>query len=136
VSWQQIFDSIGYRWCEGCAVDFDHESGTVVAWADHDDVHWRKRRVTKAGIYKILRRIVWQTDTFEGLPAWRQIFLINHQVLAFARQARVRLPRKVFELDRARLRHELSGYTNEDIRRMTPSEQTDFRAARRWAARS
>ena len=133
MTWQGIFYVLGLRWCTGCTTYAEvHDRGMAI----DGTVHWRNRRVTRPGIYKLLRAIAWGQNELSGLPDWRQVYLLNHEVLELTKLVGVRLPREVFELDRAKLRYLLSKYTQRDRRRMTPSEQDDFRAALRWAARS
>lgn len=129
--WGQALAKLDLTWCPGC-VNQEHE-GTLVGRT----VHWRDRRVTRAGMYKMLRRIAVQQNTIlSRFPPWQRTYLINQDVLAMAREIGVRLPREVFEVDRAKLRHELSGFTVRDRQRWLPSERYDYKRAVRWAARS
>lgn len=130
MTWREIFDILDLEWCQGC--EADKHDGVVVGRT----IHWSTRRVTRPGIYKILRKIAWAQEHLDQFPTWRQIYLLNADVLLMCRELGIRLPRTVFDLDRARLRFALGEYTLADRRRMIPSEQTDFRAALRWAARS
>lgn len=135
--WVDIFDAIDVAWCfgqNGCREDHD-------GWVEQDPsgliIHWSDRRITRPSIHKALRKIAMAAHPEHGsLPAWRGLYLRNAEILTLARRAHLRLPRSVFDLDRARVRFLLSEHTQANRRRMTPSEQTDFRAALRWAARS
>lgn len=133
MTWDELLARLGIEWCPACHTYNElHDNGFYVGGM----MHWRDRRYTRPGAHKLLRKIVVGRDPMTGLPAWRRIYLTNSEVLDLAKRARIRLPRSVFDLDRARLRYALSEYTVADRRRMTPSEQRDFRAAVRWAARS
>lgn len=134
MTWAEVFERLGVTRCGGCPQFADyHRHGYMVG----NVMHWSDRRVTRPGLYKLLRKIAWGQNTIlQRFPLWQQVYLLNQEVLELAKRAGVRLPRPTFDLDRARLRFALSEYTAADQRRMTPSEQREFRAARRWAARS
>lgn len=134
MNWEKIFDALGLEWCGVCEIGTAvHHHGSLRGTT----IHWANRRFTRHGAHKALRAIVEGAHPdFYALPTWRCIYLINREILGLAKRAHVRPPKTVFDLDRARLRYALSEYTQADRRRMTPSEQTDFRAALRWAARS
>lgn len=132
LTWDGLFYLLDLEWCQDCPVYADKHEGGFLAL---NTFHWRKRRITKSGIYRVLKKIA-IVRIEPGLPKWRTIYGVNHDVAMMAASLNVRLPRGVSDPDRARLRYELSSITNEDMRRMTPSEQQDYRRARRWAARS
>ena len=133
-TWAEIFAALGIEWCPSCDRFRDyHEHGMLTTG---NVLHWRNRRMTQPGIYKLLRKVAWSRSGLSGMPLWRQIYLLNQTVLDLAKELGVRLPRKTFDLDRAKLRYALGEHTLADRRRMTPSEQSDFKAAIRWAARS
>lgn len=131
MSWRRIFERLDLTWCPACDLHV-HDHGALVGRT----IHWRDRRMSRPALYTVLRLIAVGQGYYDDFAPWRRTYLINRDVLAMAREIKTRLPRDVFELDRAKLRHELSGYTLADRRRMLPSEQHDFRAALRWAARS
>jgi len=133
-TWDAVFERLGLVWCKGCTGPYDHG---WYGYLGEGIVHWRDRRFTRPGLYKLLRKLTqFQNPSLDVFPTWRRLYLLNKEVLRLARDLGVRLPRSAFDLDRARLRLALSDYKLADRRRMTPSEQKDFRAALRWAARS
>lgn len=139
--WGSIFDAIGVAWCYGPACEngdrISHSNGFIERSPALPIVHWTDRRPVYVSIHKALRVLArgLRPDLI-ALPKWRYVFLVNREMATMARAARLRLPRKLFDYDRARLRYLLSEYTAADVRRMTPSEKQDFKAATRWAARS
>lgn len=145
--WQKLFDRLGVGWCQGCVEHKDlHNTGWLEThWIQtepdprvHEEtLHWRNRRMAKQSAHKALRRIVeGRHPEYPFLPPWRALYLLHRELNELESKAGRRFPRSYDDLDRARMRYMLSEYRLEDRRRMTPSEQQDFRAAIRWAARS
>lgn len=131
--WRSLFDSVNVVWCEGCELTPYHATGVLI----EDVMHWKRRRFTHAAARDALRVVVRSRHPeWTPLPPWQRVYLVNHEIQVLAARAHIRLPRNLFDLERAELRFQLGGYTNEMRRRMTPSEQADFKAALRWAARS
>jgi hypothetical protein len=149
-TWPKLFERLGVEWCQGCDSRFTHESGELeTGWSSlfneatglptivGERFHWKNRRMTRPSTHKAIKQITeGRHPELRFLPPWRGLFLLH----VFAREAATvagrRFPRASDDLDRARLRFLLSEYRIEDRRHMTPSEQADFKEARRWAQRS
>jgi hypothetical protein len=135
--WVDIFDALGVAWCYGQDGCLEGHEGFIEQDPSGLIIHWTDRRVTRASVHKALDRIAHANrPDFEELPRWRATYLHNMEILRLAREAHVRLPRLGFDVERGKLRYMLSTYGVKERRRMTPSEQHDFKAALRWAARS
>jgi hypothetical protein len=76
----------------------DHEAG----WAEPGVVHWRDRRVSRAGLHRFLRLVVRATHRNVQSPdLWRQVYRENVEVARQAARLHVRIPREATLMDRA-----------------------------------
>lgn len=97
-------------------------------------VHWRERRMTKAGLYRFLRLVALakhpdMTRTITGVrPTWQRTYLIHRQVNVYARMLHVRIPFDLTREARARVKSSVL-----DVPRRTPLRREAFQWARRMS---
>lgn len=118
----------GVEWCPLYECDY-------LGAMQHKIVHMAPpSRITKRGVHYFLH-MAWmcsQSDTYLNGPKWLFIYRKNVWIQWTAKKAKVRLPRSLFELDRARLREALSDYSS-----MVPAyaRPPAYEAAKKWAER-
>jgi hypothetical protein len=140
--WQQIADAIDVNWCSDCAALHwgDTRAAHINGRAVRDDgtitIHWTNRRYTRGGAAKMLRLVAMTKLGYTNLDSWEQTYTLNRTVQELAKQARILLPRKLFEYDRSRLRFQMGYITIQERRTWDRDRQELYRKALRWAARS
>jgi hypothetical protein len=97
-------------------------------------VFWPQQRVTSRGLYRFLGlawTARWARET-RGMADWIRLYRKSTWVQGIASDMGVRLPRSLFELDRARLREMLS-----EAAAIVPPHlrEDEYKEALRWAER-
>jgi hypothetical protein len=142
VSYHEIAEKIGLKLCTGSDAETEcifrrvdtvtreryHQRGR----AEHGIVHWHERAVVKGGLRRFLILAAEAAVTWApGTPRWARIWYANVVAAKMAAALNRRLPRKLTDEDRARVRLLLGENTRD--RKEFPDE---YRMAQRWAARS
>lgn len=89
-------------WCQDCSWG-NHRTG----WADPAMriVHWTDRHVTRAGIRNFLKLVAAIAYGHESQPKWQKLYEQNLWAYRQARAMHMRLPRRLADLDRSRVRY-------------------------------
>lgn len=100
IGWDDIATTYGIKRCAACQSG-DHHKG----WARRSTVHWSDRRMTKAGLRRYLMLVASQLlFDFQNLPTWDRLYRANVWAAKAAKQLHVRIPFRLSEIDRARVR--------------------------------
>lgn len=103
MSYRSIAAKLGMELCESCDLNV-HTGG----WADipRGKIHWQERRMTRSGLRRFLMEaaeIALYRDGYRGGGLGERIWLQNTWAYRTAMSLGVRLPRRLSELDRARV---------------------------------
>jgi hypothetical protein len=147
VTYDEVADKLGVRLCPGVAraapqggcrfagldparIRHIHQDG----WADPATriIHWKERRLVKAGLRNFLMRVaLCDQPWLIPMTPWLRIWTINTYVDQLAGVLKVRLPRNLADGDRARLRFLLAEVPYDERAAFSGS----YGKATRWAAR-
>jgi hypothetical protein len=122
--YERAADLAGVTWCprEECA---------FIGALQHGTVHFARVRYTKAGLYHFLW-LAWRSTHQDPLDMerWEYDFACYKWIQTTAGELGVRLPRSLFELDRATLREALSQYAHRVPHYARPAR---YKEAKQWA---
>jgi hypothetical protein len=115
-SYRDLARAVGVRWCDGhnpvtgLRCHKDHRLGTVT----EGTVHLTDRRTSLNATVIFLRLAARVLDpSIDAEVGWRRSYLLAKAVSDLSRKAHVRLPRRVFDFERAFTLAGVAGLTND-----------------------
>jgi hypothetical protein len=123
-------DLAGVKWCPKPECAFKGSSEPLI-------VHFARSRYTKRGLFGFLylawysRHVYHLLEQHPHPERWMVRYRRNSWIQGMASDMHVRLPRSLFDYDRAKLREELSEYASRVPNHARPKEE--YHDAKQWA---
>lgn len=134
VTFAQIAAQLGVELCTGCD-QYRHDRYGELRWTEHGRViHWAERMVTVQGLRKFLMKVALvKRPELEHGDLWWRIWQQNVTADAYGRQLHHRFPRRLADVDRARVRFLLHEVPDWKLRHWDDDTRNAYRRATRWA---
>ena len=123
--YERLAEEAGVILCQKDRCAYAIASGTV---------HFPRERFSYTGAFQLLLLAYSARFTKSNMLHWQDRWDRVLWVMAIARKAQVRLPKRVWEMERARMREAISRYKRASEVRAR-HEISELTAAERWAAR-